>query len=326
MGDKPNRAKVSVALVGIGPTWELHYRDAIERLSSKLHIRAVCDSVVLRAASVAEEFDATAVTCPWNLVQRNDLHAWLILDPGWFETYPADLAARHGRPALFANTFTSPLPRLTRVIQRSMERGETLMPEFPARFTPSTTRLRELMATKLGRVQEIQATLPSPASAATSLTELNELAEWMRQNQAELISLFDWCAWLIGSPCTEVRFHMSPSGPQWELQFAPRSGTAEPPPVAFIGWGADACQQVKCEAGTAILGSTTQIAWKTAAEEHQEILSGERSPYEIILDQFCRRALGGLVPVPTLAQALQAITTAERAYAAISAFERAKHR
>ncbi len=64
MGDKPSRAKVSVALVGVGPTWELYYRDAIERLSSKLSIRAVCDSVHMRAAVVADEYEATPVSCP----------------------------------------------------------------------------------------------------------------------------------------------------------------------------------------------------------------------------------------------------------------------
>src|SRR5579871_3490224 len=102
MREQTNRARVSVALVGVGPTWDLHYRAAVERLSAKLCVRAVYDSVEIRAAAVAEEFQAMPVCSPWLLAQRKDLHAWLILDPGWLNTYPAELSVRAGRPALFA--------------------------------------------------------------------------------------------------------------------------------------------------------------------------------------------------------------------------------
>jgi predicted dehydrogenase len=329
MGDEPSRANVSVALVGVGPTWELHYRGAIQRLSSKLSVKVVCDSVEMRAAAVADEFDASAVSCPWLLTQRYDCHAWLILDPGWFDTYPADLSVRVGRPALYANTFASSIPRLIPILQRSVETGETLMPEFPQRCTPATTRLRELMATKLGPVRRIDVSIPLPA------TDSATVADWLQREQAEVIGLFDWCAWLIGGASPEVTFHAATAfhpttadhvstgdhaaaadaDARFDLRFP--MGPARPAgggvTIRLHAGGGAIRRQIECERGSAVIDSPTQISWQAGVEHAGETLNHERSPQEIILDQFCRRALGGLVPVPTPTDALRAIATAQLA-------------
>lgn len=305
MGDTTSRAKVSVALVGVGPTWEIHYRNAIQRLSSKLSVRAVCDAVLNRAVAVADELHATPVLCPWCLTQRHDLHAWLILDPGWFETYPAALAASQGRPALVANTFSSPIPRLIPVIERSMEQGESLMPEFPQRFAPTTTRLRELMATKLGHVQTIDITIPLGEATVES---------WLHEYQAEAIGLIDWCAWLIGSSISAVESRTTAEGLQLEFQFSTRAAKGNLLPsvaIQFVTTGTSA-RRVDCERGWVKIDSPTQLTWYNGDAETRETLTHERSPYEIILDQFCRRALGGLVPVPTVRHALHAVTVCQQ--------------
>lgn len=315
MGEKTSRAKVSVALVGVGPTWELHYRDAIQRLSSKLTVRAICDTVQMRAAVVADEFEATPISCPWHLTQRGDLHAWLIFDPGWFETYPAALAVQHGRPALFANTFCAPISKLLPLLQDALECGEPLMPEFPQRFTPATTRLRELIATKFGPVRQIEITVP------LSETTANDVNDWLTQNQPGAIALFDWCTCLIGTPCSAVSFQTTSLGSQLHLSFSPRAAQPQTPITATIHLIPEAseCRQVECERGSARLEGKTQISWQSADECGQEVHGNERSPYEIILDQFCRRALGGLVPVPTVTDAIQAIATMQKALAAVAA-------
>lgn len=304
MGDRTSRAKVSVALVGVGPTWELYYRDAIQSLSSKLSVKAVCDSVQIRAMAVAEEFEAASLTCAWQLTQRTDLHAWLILDPGWFGIYPAELAARHRRPALFTNPFCAPLPKLLSVLEQSIDNGESLMPEFPQRFTPSTTRLRELAATKLGRVQRIEVTVPMGAVDSKTITD------WMTLNQSEFIGLIDWCSCLIGDQIETV----TTDNPNLlELQFPLRpSHTKAIATIRFQVGSGLINRQIDCERGTVTISGPTQISWQTGTERADEQLSHERSPYEIILDQFCRRALGGLVPVPTVQQAINAINAAQK--------------
>ena len=320
MGDKTSRAKVSVALVGVGPIWELHYRAAIERLSSKLSVRAVCDSVQVRAAAVADEFEATSVSSPWLLTQRQDCHAWLILDPGWFGTYPAELAIDCGRPTLFANTFSSALPRLVPILQRSLETGETLMPEFPQRFTPATTRLRELMATKLGTVRRIEVSVPLTESSSAAV------AHWLHHEQADVIGLLDWCAWLIGDTSPQVTFHATTAGAadaRFDLNYASVAVRPEGARVTIrmhVG-GSAISHHIECDRGSATIVSPTQISWQTKDEHAEETLSHERSPHEIILDQFCRRALGGLVPVPAAHNALQAISTAQLALKRVQDFD-----
>ncbi|NQV28035.1 MAG: Gfo/Idh/MocA family oxidoreductase [Rhodopirellula sp.] len=56
-----------------------------------------------------------------------------------------------------------------------------------------------------------------------------------------------------------------------------------------------------CERGTAALNSATQITWQTSSPEPiHETLTADRSEEEIMLDIFCRRVVGGLVPVADL--------------------------
>ena len=320
MGDKTSRAKVSVALIGVGPIWERHYRAAIEYLSAKLSVRAVCDSVQARAAAVADEFEATPVSCPWLLTQRQDCHAWLILDPGWFGTYPADLAVRNGRPALFANMFSSSIPGLIPILQRSLETGETLMPEFPRRCTPATNRLRELMATKLGSVRRIEVSVPLAATDSTAV------AHWLHHEQADVIGLLDWCAWLIGDTNPQVTFHATTAGAadaRFDLNYPSVTVCPEGARVTIrMHPGGDAIRHhIECDRGSATIDGPTQISWQTNEERAEETLSHERSPHEIILDQFCRRALGGLVPVPAAHNALQAIATIQLAMKRVREFD-----
>ena len=309
MGDKTSHAKLAVAVIGVGPSWELHYREAIENLAAKLSVRVVCDSVAMRAAVVADEFEATPISCPWLLTQRTDLQAWLILDPGWFDSYPADLAVLHARPALFANTFALPIPGLIQTLQRSLANGETLMPEFPQRFTPATTRLRELMATKLGRVCRIEISVPSSKTDSASSWSVTEQLD---QNPSEAIALIDWCNCLIDDSGQATRFQAGSTGGQFDLTYPVRAnGSDKLSPQATIRFGGSTAyiRRVECERGQAVISDPTQISWQTTGEAAQETFGNERSPYEIIVDQFCRRALGGLVPVPTINHALRAIAT-----------------
>jgi predicted dehydrogenase len=312
MGEQTNRAKVSVALIGVGPTWELHYREAVEYLSARLSVRAVCDPVYVRAVAIADEFQAFPVTSPWVLAQRKDLHAWLILDPGWLDTYPADLAVQTGRPTLFANSFSSGFPKLERLFRHSLESGETLMPEFPERFTAATIRLRELMATRLGPVRRIEIAVPAAGPGT--------LESWLKQSQPECIAVLDWCAYVVGHSVVSARIRPSPEGDQLHLNFAIRDDSHPEVPHAVINLfpatpDSFLRRTIHCQQGSATICSPTQIEWMIDDKRTNESLDHERSPQSIILDQFCRRALGGLLPVPTLKEALQAIAAAQLALA-----------
>ncbi len=320
MRDQPTRAQLAVGLIGLGPSWEQHYREAVQRLSSKICVRAVCDAVHVRAAAVASEFRAATFSCPWQLSQRRDIKAWLILDPGWFGIYPAELAVWCGRPALFANCFGSDPQRLTELFGHAIERGETLLPEFPQRFLPATTRLRELIATKLGPVRRI--TLQVPTLSTGNAAAL----EWLVEQQADCVGLLDWCACLIGKPAATVEFDSSAGEARFQLDFAtPPANTTLDAPVAEVSLAQDLNHPrheprrlVECEHGSAIIAHATSITWQTKTERADESLTNERSPFEIMLDQFCRRALGGLVPVPTSTDAVQSLAIMQAATESLS--------
>jgi len=303
MGENP-RAKVSVALIGVGPIWDQHYRTAVQRLSSRLSIRAVCDSVALRASAVADEFEAAPVSCPWLLTQRSDLHAWLILDPGWFGTYPAKLAIEHRRSALLASPFETPTETLLPLLQRSREQDELLVLEFPHRFTPATTRLRELLATRLGRVCRIEVSVPVPAETAA-------VRHWLEGSTARALELFDWCGCLIGGGTPRAEW----TSRRLVLRYPDRNGGATEVDFRF------GAEELRCrvlgERGEATLCDPARIVWDAAGDGREEVLCHERSPQEIILDQFCRRALGGLVPVPSVTDAQRALAILRQASEAL---------
>ena len=60
------------------------------------------------------------------------------------------------------------------------------------------------------------------------------------------------------------------------------------------------------------------IAWQTSTNSASESLTEERSEIDILIDQFCRRAVGGLNPVGRLSDYLRALEIVElfpRSYA-----------
>ena len=59
--------------------------------------------------------------------------------------------------------------------------------------------------------------------------------------------------------------------------------------------------EVHSKQGQATIDSPVAITWNTGAESITESLSGERSETEVMLDHFCRRVVGGLIPVADLA-------------------------
>tara|TARA_R110002072_G_scaffold303099_1_gene493560 strand:+ start:320790 stop:321890 length:1101 start_codon:yes stop_codon:yes gene_type:complete len=59
--------------------------------------------------------------------------------------------------------------------------------------------------------------------------------------------------------------------------------------------------KLRCENGRAELNSTTELSWQAdSAESIRETLTVDRCEEEIMLDIFCRRVVGGLVPVADL--------------------------
>jgi len=310
---------VNVGILGLGPTWETRYRPALQKLRSRIAIRAVYDLVANRAEQVAAEWNATAMGGAVALSERSDLAAFLMLGTGWHRWESLRLLCAKKKPVYIAGDLGTELETLHRLHNSAFAAGQTLMPELGLRYTPATSRLRELLATRLGNAHRIviDAVTSGPAdSTAVSVAEAETQF---------LIKLFDWCGYItqtlpvrlwarpLETPNESARqfrsitieFHPRNSGPVYprvEVRLSRRPDRD----VASLAQGQTAVglgelhQEIFCERGRAVIPAATEISWSAGGELTSESLSSERSEVEVMLDHFCRRVVGGLIPVADL--------------------------
>lgn len=186
------RDRISVGLIGVGPLWEYRYRPAVERLSSRIIITSVYDAVAVRARQVAADLGSEVASGLRALYERTDIQALIVLDPAWYGLFPAELACEYQKPAFLAGSLGQDLSALQSLYERSQERQTLLMTEFSRRYTPSTTRLRELMATKLGQAVRVKIGVQLPRNSQ-SLGLPGQSTP-----QDILAGLFDWCQYVTG--------------------------------------------------------------------------------------------------------------------------------
>lgn len=176
------------------------------------------------------------------------------------------------------------------------------MTAFPLRHTPATNRLRELIATKLGRPLSVQIECALRDSAEFPIDYVAGVA--------------DWCGYVLGkSPSDATALLVNDAGRRWQidLQFATNSASS-PGPFARVCWlesgTAGESMHVTCEQGAAVITGATEITWRDESQELHDSLTSERPSADIILDRFCRHVVGGLVPVTDLLDALRSLRIA----------------
>ena len=296
---------VPVGIVGLSPAWETRYRPAIRSLSGRIAIRAIYDPVANRAEMAASEFEAATVTGIRSLARRADLKALLILDRGWCGNEAIRLLCDLDRPMFIGGAIANEAASFDRLHDAVRSTGVMVMPELGQRYTAATIRLRELIATSLGRprVIDIEADAPAVPPEGQPLG-----AEPWSEFIARLV---DWCCAVITTQPVEILAQADrDKGPETILmQFArPRSGGAAPIVTIRLREGAarnkgcatSPIYRVECENGTAEITSPQQIAWQAGDRREDECLTSERSDLQVMLDHFCRRVVGGLVPVADL--------------------------
>lgn len=315
MIDKPRRDRVGLGLIGLGPCWEESYRQPITRLKKRLNVRLVYDPVEARSRAVAAEIDAEPVYSLRQILGRSSLKGLLILDPGWCRTGTLNLIIHSGRPAFIATPVLLPALALIRSStgefnppRNSVDDStidELLIPELGQRLTPSSCRLRELLATKLGAARRIEIE-----------------CDW-NQPMSQVAAYVDWACDIMGqSPAsTSTDCDLPNSRRSIQLEFAPsgnKVGSPQPETRTVrlrqsTGMGDSVRMEVECRNGRAALHSRTDIVWQTDAKPVEEHLHDERTETEILIDQFCRRALGGLNPIGRLSEFARAMQIVESA-------------
>jgi predicted dehydrogenase len=281
---------IRLGLIGLGEQWETRDLPALRRLVGRVEIAVVFDPIAARAQAVAAELDARHVDGILATSRRHDVDALLVTDLGPGGLATIRLAASTGKPTLVTGSFVEDAEQLATLALAARSAGNVLMPGLALRYAPATARLRELSATSLGRPRTILVRDPGVARAGRF---------------AELV---DWCRYVSQSSPRSVRTEPINGRPptdlstcRIQLEFDPGTSRRHPV-VATIECRSDPGEpqsEIVCEHGTAEIAFPHTLVWKgREGAARTESLDEERPDFDVMLDQFLRRVVGGLVPVP----------------------------
>ena len=343
---------VSIGILGLGSGWDDRYRPALENLKDRIHVAVVYDGVFARAQLVAKALQAQTNEGMLSLCRRHDVQAVLLLDPSWTGIAALEVVCEAKKPFYVAAGFDGDEKRLRKLHELAAAEGRTFMPELSLRHTPAANRLQELFATQLGRPHQITIQTVQPPISGACLTDepcppsfRRLLVEWSDWCSYMLRCVPTRVAWNSpdgaddqDSGSEHIRIDFSRERPK-QSSAAPNAASADVF-VSYSSRGGDTenglrsepaeCStriQVVCERGIAVLESGTEISWQVGSKDSEnsltsensetcsEILASERSEVEVTLDHFCRRVVGGLVPVPDLndvCRGMELVRSAER--------------
>jgi predicted dehydrogenase len=300
--------KLRVGLVGLGNAWETRHAPALRAMSDRFEVRAVCEQVAHRAERAAKEFRAVSVDGYRALAERDDIDAILMLSPQWYGPLPILAACETGKAVYCAAALDVSLDEARVLKQRVQESGIAFMAELHRRHAPATLRLKELIATRLGRPRLLFCHHRSPVEAKDQPHSHRVPGTPPPGPIQFLIELVDWCRYVAGEEPTSVvgiahdtnRGQFENDYEMMSLDFSrngPGSGV-----VAQISCGhympgswheaitfrPPAALQVACEHGIAFVDLPSGLTWFDTAGRHQEPLETERPVGEQMLGLFFR--------------------------------------
>lgn len=304
--------KLRIGLVGLGDAWDSRHRPALRALADRFEVRAVCAEVGHFAERAAQDFNAVAVDGFRALASRHDVDAVLVLSPDWYGPLPILAACEAGKSVYCANALELD-PQQARDIKRRVdESGVAFMSEFPRRLAPATLRLKELIATHLGKPRLLFCHTRQPVETQRGAAAKRTSRPSYLSNR-NLMEQIDWCRYVVGEEPTSVLGvrHSTGDGDDdyqmMSVDFSP-AGTLGQGALAQISCGRympamwheavsyrpPAALQVCCEKGIAFIDLPTTLVWFDAAGRHMESLDSERPVGELLLTLF-HRAVTSLV-------------------------------
>ena len=321
MGSRHVRLRVGV--IGLGRLWEARHKPALARMSDRFQVTAVYDQVLRRAEIEAGQIGCAAVEGLTALVERPDVDVVHLLSPQWFGLHAIGMACDAGKPVYCALPLADAAGELEAAAVRVEASGVPFMPEFARRFYPATLRLRELLATTLGRPRLIvghsrllgfdRYGSPGPTTQLTPAPLMIDPGSY----------LLDWCCFLFqGEP-------LALQGRAGVVLAPEASATADPDFESFTAefagggmaqlsfgryyqnpWG-EASQflpppgfQVYAERGAAWVELPDRVQWSDAEGNHEERLALEPTIGHVLNDQFHRLVRGDQSLAPTIRDAV----------------------
>jgi len=330
---------INVGVIGVGSEWN-QYGTALQALHHPVGVCAVYDSVHARAEQAAETLTAVPAKGIGELVERRDICAVLLLQPGWAGTASLNMLSRCGKPVFIRPWMPAPAEFFEKIHARTSQAGLMLMPTMWRRYMPATMRLQELLATQLGQPLrlEVRLDLSADSHPAEKLVGWLDFARnlfrtYPKQSRLEsdgdhsLLMTIPYPTGKAGEKPREAVFHLSSEELTTDdlrslLQsvVSGKSVTGRQPretahdantgiPIAQI--------HCLCESGSATLLSRTSLTWQKDAPSretdhpHREELRFERNETLVMLDLFCRRLVGGLIPVADFSDISRALRLIE---------------
>ena len=296
-------------------------------MSDRFEVRAICEQVSHRAAQAAREFQADTVDGYCALSRRHDIDAVMMLSPQWYGTLPIFASCEAGKAFYCGGAMDITADQAAEVKRRVIEAGIAFKVEFARRLTPATLRLKELVATQLGKPRLLFCHRRLPHDIESPDTD--------RAVMQELIELVDWCHYVVGGrPASVVangRVSSADHGGYRMMSVDFESADGESP-LAQISCGnyipsnwleassfrLPTGMQVTCEHGVAFVDLPTTLVWFNEAGRHVESLEAETPVGEQLLAQFHRA-------VTSLVRSTDDLDSAHIALQTVLAAEQSRH-
>lgn len=298
--------KLRLGIIGHGDIWKSRHAPSLRVLHDRFDVRAVFSTVAKLAENMAGEFQADAIDGYRSLVTRCDIDAVIVLQRTWLGWLPMLAACEAGKAVYWAGDLDLDVHRDQHLRQAIEASGVSFMVEFPRRFAPATLRLKELIATRLGkpkmifchrRMFEHEAACQSPHVDPV---------------RRELIELTDWCHYVVGRPAAGVTSiqHQTPCREQAETMTTDYrclslafDATDDSPAVTAqlscgsyipdawkeaIGFRSPAGMHICCEHGIAFIDLPSGLVWFDEAGRNMETLDTEMPVGQQLLSHFHR--------------------------------------
>ncbi|MEZ6093029.1 MAG: Gfo/Idh/MocA family oxidoreductase [Pirellulaceae bacterium] len=298
--------RLRVGLIGLGEHWQTRHRPALLAMSDRFEVKAICCEIAKRSEDAAREFNAIAMDGFRAMMERDDIDAVLALSPDWVGPLPMIAACEAGK-AVFSAAALDIIPeQIDTVRQRIDQSGVAFMAELPRRFAPATIRLKELMATRLGKPKLLFCHERLSAEAQTSRLKKgkNNPVSWR-----QLMEVIDWISYVVGATPSSVMSAIHEQHNEnreafyqmMNIEYPSQNGD-ETPVMAQLSVGhyipkrwpdalayrRPASMQICCENGMAFVDLPANVIWFDDAGQHTESLESERPVGERMLEYFFR--------------------------------------
>lgn len=315
--------RIKVGVIGVGPDWETRRLPALRAVPDRFEVTAVCDPVGHRAEQAARTLGADAHDGFRALMARRDVEAVMLYNNDWFGALPVRAACEAGKGVYCAAALELQDDEAATLRDQVREAGVAFMAEFPCRLSPATLRLKELIATKLGRPRLLFCNRRELAGATNGGHEPCNI---------DLIELIDWCRYMVDEEPTSLIASMHQGARETSEYFSvsldfSTNGKIGTGPLAVIACGEYVAPQyeeslayrrpadmkVVCERGIAFLDLPSTLIWFNEAGQHLERLDHERPVGEQMLLHFHRAVESLVLKTASLDDAHRAIAIANKA-------------